>query len=49
MEINSDHDAMLAIQELLSGVEWDVDTLGAIAEIMVEAGYAIDSVKDDAL
>ena len=43
----NDHEAMLAIQELLDGVEWNSDTLPEIAKIMVEAGYRIRSAKDD--
>ncbi|WLB77007.1 hypothetical protein [Bradyrhizobium elkanii] len=32
-----DHQAMLAIQEQMDGVEWDSDTLSAIGDIMVRA------------
>jgi hypothetical protein len=38
--------ALLAIQELLSGVEWSVDTLGYVAEILDNAGYEIKAVED---
>ena len=45
----TDHDAMLAIQELLDGVEWTPDTLEQIAEIMENAGYTIrDSTENRA-
>jgi hypothetical protein len=37
----TDHDAMLAIQQLLDGAEWSADTLGEIATILTEAGYPI--------
>jgi hypothetical protein len=37
----TDHDALLAIQELMDGVEWSADTLDGIAKIMVSAGYRI--------
>lgn len=40
----SEADALLAIQELLSGVEWTPDTLVAIAEIMKAAGYEIEDI-----
>jgi hypothetical protein len=37
----NDHEIVLAIQDLLDGVEWDVDTLNAIAEVLAANGYAI--------
>jgi hypothetical protein len=36
-----DVDALIAIQELLSGKEWSADTLEAIAAVMESAGYPI--------
>jgi hypothetical protein len=36
-----DHEAMLAIQQELDGVEWTADTLERIAEILHQAGYRI--------
>lgn len=35
------HCAILAIQELLDGTEWNSNTLSEIAEIMMNAGYRI--------
>lgn len=40
-------DALLAIQELLDGVEWDSRTTDKIAEIMVQAGYRIRDLDDE--
>jgi hypothetical protein len=42
----NDHDAMLAIQELMDGVEWSPDTLDAIAQIMVAAGYRLRDLNE---
>jgi hypothetical protein len=46
---NSDHEALLAIQELLDGVEWSPKTLDRIAAIMTDAGYRIRDLDDDDL
>lgn len=43
----TDHDAMLAIQELMDGVEWTPDTLDAIAVILREAGYKVRDLDDE--
>jgi hypothetical protein len=43
---NSDHDAMLAIQELLDGKVWDADAIDRVALIMIEAGYKIRDTDD---
>lgn len=40
----SAEDALLKIQELLSGVEWTPDTLMEVAHVMEEAGYQIDDI-----
>lgn len=40
-EVPAEHDALLAIQEELDGVEWSSDTLSRIADIMIQAGYRI--------
>jgi len=32
---------LLAIQELLSGKDWDMDTLVTVSEIVANAGYEI--------
>jgi hypothetical protein len=37
----SDHDLLLAIQELLDGVEWTPRTLDQIADLMTANGYEI--------
>lgn len=42
----TDHEAMLAIQELMAGVEWSADTLDRIAAIMIDAGYRIRDCDD---
>jgi hypothetical protein len=39
-------DLLLAIQELLDGVEWTPDTLASIAQLMVNAGYRIRDLDD---
>lgn len=41
-----DHAAMLAIQELMDGTEWNSGTLDQIAEIMIAAGYRIRDLND---
>ncbi len=41
-----DHQAMLAIQEQLDGVEWSSDTLDRIASILIGAGYRIRDTGD---
>ena len=42
----SDHEAMLAIQQLLDGVEWSADTVESIAAIMIRCGYRIRDMDD---
>ena len=42
----NDHDAMLAIQEELDGVEWGSDTLERIATILIESGYRVRDLDD---
>ena len=42
----NDHDAMLAIQELLDGVEWSANTLEEIAAVVIKAGYRIRDLDD---
>lgn len=41
-----DHNAMLAIQELMDGVEWSADTLDEIAQIVRDAGYRIRDTNE---
>ena len=43
----SEHDALLAIQELLDGVEWTADTLSEIADIRESAGFRIRDTNED--
>jgi hypothetical protein len=43
---DSDHNALLAIQELLDGVEWTPDTLDNIAEILTRAGYRVRDLNE---
>lgn len=40
----SPEDALLKIQELMSGVSWTPETLNEIAEVMEEAGYKIEDI-----
>ena len=40
----TESEALLAIQELMSGVEWTPGTLEAIASIMEAAGYEIEDI-----
>lgn len=41
-----DSDAMLAIQEIMDGTEWNADTLEEIAKVMISAGYRIRDIDD---
>lgn len=40
----SEADALLQIQEEMSGVEWTPATLERIAEILEQAGYKVEDV-----
>ena len=40
----SAEDALLKIQELLSGVEWNTATFAEVAHVMEEAGYKIEDI-----
>ena len=42
----SDHEAMLAIQQQLNGVEWTPDTLSNIEQILISAGYHMRDLND---
>jgi len=44
--IRAREDLLLAIQELLDGVEWTPATLEDIAQLMVNAGYRIRDLDD---
>ena len=37
----NDHELVLAIQELLDGVEWNADTLDEIAGLLQANGYKV--------
>lgn len=39
-------EALLAIQEIMDGVEWNSDTTEKIANIMIQAGYRIRDLDD---
>lgn len=41
----SAEEALLKIQELMSGVEWSPATLEEIAHVMEEAGYEIQDIE----
>jgi hypothetical protein len=41
------HEAMLAIQEQLDGVEWSAHTLEEIAAILIEAGFRVRDLADE--
>lgn len=43
----NDHELLLAIQELLSGQQWDADTLQEVVELMIAEGYSIEDTTDD--
>lgn len=43
----NDHDAMLAIQQELDGVEWSSDTVAMIASIVIAAGYRVRDIDDE--
>ena len=45
----TDHESMIAIQELMDGVEWTGDTREAIAEILINAGYKVRDLNDVSL
>lgn len=42
----SEHDALLAIQELMDGQEWSAATLDSIAQIMIRTGFRIRDLDD---
>jgi hypothetical protein len=42
----TESEALLAIQELLDGVEWTPSTLDKIAQVMIQAGYRIRDLDD---
>jgi hypothetical protein len=45
----TDHEAMLAIQQVLDGTEWNSDTFEAIAQIVTDAGHAIRDMNDESV
>lgn len=42
----TDHDIVLAIQDLMDGAEWSTDTLEDIASILTANGYRIRDIDD---
>lgn len=44
---NADHDALLAIQDVMDGTAWDADTLETIATILIKAGYSIRDLDNN--
>jgi hypothetical protein len=42
----NDHDILLAIQELLDGVEWKVDMLDEIARLLSDNGYRVRDIDE---
>ena len=41
-ELENCHWIVKTIQEILSGKEWDSDTLAQIAQVLIEEGYEIN-------
>jgi hypothetical protein len=42
----TDHEIILAIQEMLDGVVWTPDTLGEIAKLLEDNGYTVADVRE---
>lgn len=42
----TDHEIVLAIQELLDGVEWNAGTLDEIATLLTDNGYRIRDLDE---
>jgi hypothetical protein len=42
----TDHQIVMAIQELLDGNAWSPDTLTKIAELLIANGYAVRDLGD---
>ena len=42
----SDHEAMLAIQELLDGQAWTAEVLEEIADVLQQAGCRVRDIED---
>ena len=42
----NDHELLLAIQELMDGVEWNADTLDEIGKLMDDNGYRLRNLED---
>jgi len=40
----NDHELILAIQELMSGEEWNSETMSAIADLLQNNGYEIEDI-----
>ncbi len=43
----TDHEIILAIQELMNQVEWDADTLEEIASLLDDNGYNVGEEDTD--
>ncbi len=43
----NDHEIILAIQELMSQVEWDASTLDEIADLLDDNGYKVGDISDE--
>jgi hypothetical protein len=44
--IVNDNEILLAIQELMDGVEWSTDTLDGIAKLLNDNGYRVRDLDD---
>jgi hypothetical protein len=42
----SPHEALMAIRELMDGVEWTPDTLDKIAQILNRTGYTVRDLNE---
>jgi hypothetical protein len=42
----TDHEIVLAIQDLMDGVEWTLDTLDIIAMLLDENGYRVRDINE---
>jgi len=43
----TDHEIILAIQEIMDGAPWSADTTSAIADLLTENGYLLRDLDDD--
>lgn len=47
MKTITNHEALLEIQKLMNGTEWDSATTSAIAEILERAGYPLADIDEE--